>query len=336
MKQVFSVVLLIFGTVVGSGFSSGSEIVVFFSRFGRLSYLFVVLAVVLFCLLFYFFLRAGVKMVALMENNKLIKGISLFVSIVFASSMFAGTNSLFAHFSISASWILTGVLIVICLYVVCKGVSGLERANALIMPLAGVMFVVVLGFGCLSKGGVMPVASKIAGWWYCPLYVALNTSTSGLVFAKAGSKLTKKQALLTCLFSSLLLAIFLLFGNFVIRNNPDCYASEMPFLTVAKSNKFVFVFAFVLILLGCATTLLSLCFTIKNLAKQSIKNDWVCNLTAVFLPFVLSGFGFAKIVAIVYPLCSVLGVFVLLFSIFSFYQTYKVIHQKSKNTQNGR
>ncbi len=335
MKQVFSVVFLIFGTVVGSGFSSGSEIVVFFSRFGRLSYLFVLIAVVLFFGLFYFFLRSSERMVVLMENNKLLKWISLFVSIVFAASMFAGTNSLFAHFSTLTRWILTGVLVGACLYVVCKGVSGLERANGLIMPLAGVMFVVVLGFGCLSKGGLVPVASKVAGWWYCPLYVALNTSTSGLVFAKAGSKLTKKQALLTCLFSSFLLAFFLLLGNFVIRNNPDCFASEMPFLEVAKSNKFVFVLAFVLILLGCATTLLSLCFTIKNLAKQSIKSDWICNLLAVFMPLVLSGFGFAKIVAIVYPLCSILGVFVLLFSIFSFYQTYNVIHQKGKNAQDG-
>ena len=335
MKQVFSVVFLIFGTVVGSGFSSGKEIFVFFSRFGGWSYFFVVLAVGLFFVLFYFFLRAGERMVVLMENNKLLNLVSLFVSLIFASSMFAGVGSLFEHFSPLASLVMKGVLVAMCLYVVCKGVSGLEKANAWIMPVAGVMFLVVLGFGCLSSGGVVPVASKFAGWWYCPLYVALNTSTSGLVFAKAGEKLTKKQAFCACLFSALLLAIFLLLGNFVLRNNPDCFASEMPFLAVAKANKFVFCLAFVLILLGCATTLLSLCFTVKNLLSKSIKSEFAGNVLSVFLPLILSGFGFAKIVAYLYPLCSVLGVFVLLFSIFSFYQTYKVIHRKSKDAQDG-
>ena len=53
MKKVWTTVFLLFGTIVGSGFSSGKEILVFFSRFGELSYLYIVIACVLFFLLFY-------------------------------------------------------------------------------------------------------------------------------------------------------------------------------------------------------------------------------------------------------------------------------------------
>ena len=47
MKE-FGKVMLIIGMVIGSGFASGKEIAVFFSRFGWLSYVFIPIAFLLF------------------------------------------------------------------------------------------------------------------------------------------------------------------------------------------------------------------------------------------------------------------------------------------------
>ena len=55
---------------------------------------------------------------------------------------------------------------------------------------------------------------------------------------------------------------------------------------------------------------------------------------AVFLPFVISIVGFSEIISFLYPICSILGVFVILFSIFSLNKADDVIHAKGKDTQN--
>ena len=61
MSKVFLIVFVIFGTVVGSGFSSGKEIMIFFSRLGVLSYLYILLAGFGFFWLFLFFLNLWTK-----------------------------------------------------------------------------------------------------------------------------------------------------------------------------------------------------------------------------------------------------------------------------------
>ena len=68
MAKVFVAVLVLFGAVLGSGFASGKEIVVFFSRFGNLSFLYIFLAAFLFFLLFYFFLKNAEKIAIIVEK----------------------------------------------------------------------------------------------------------------------------------------------------------------------------------------------------------------------------------------------------------------------------
>lgn len=300
-----------------------------------MSYLYILVASVMFFAVFYFFLRSGRRLILILENNKIINLISLFVSVVFASSMFAGVIGLANHLTVAAKFLMVVFVFAVCLFAVCKGVAGLEKINLVLMPFATVLFLIVLVWGCFAKGKFSQSVGLFAGWWYCPLYVALNCSMSGIVVAKAGENMTKKQAVLSCLFSAGLLFVFLMMGNFVLRKNPDCFASEMPFLYVAKDNKFVFLLVFFLIFIGCLTTLISLCFTIKNSTEKIIKNNLFCNFVSVFLPLFFSSLGFSEIISNLYPICSVLGIFVLLFSIFSFKQTYKIIHRKSEHTQDG-
>lgn len=56
MKKIFSAVMIVIGTVIGSGFASGKEIAVFFSRFGAVSYFFIPLTFFAFLVLFMLFL----------------------------------------------------------------------------------------------------------------------------------------------------------------------------------------------------------------------------------------------------------------------------------------
>ena len=65
----FSVVLAIVGTIVGSGFISGKEIAVFFTRFGLFSYPCIFLAFFLFWGIFYLILIKLIVIMPLLDIN---------------------------------------------------------------------------------------------------------------------------------------------------------------------------------------------------------------------------------------------------------------------------
>lgn len=334
MIKVCSVVFLIFGTVVGSGFSSGKEIMVFFSRFGVLSYLYIFLASLIFFFVFYFFLNYGKYVIEKIEKTKILNFITVFSSIVFAASMFAGIKSLFFYFPIWLYYFFNILIIVCCFLIVLRGVSWLEKLNLLLMPTAGMLFLTVLFYSMSISSDITISVNSWAGFLYAPLYVTLNCSMSAVLISGEGRGMTKKQTFFASLFSAIILFFFLTLGNYVLQRNSETLVGEMPFLTIVKDNPLMFCFAFIVVLVGSFTTLISLCFTVKTSFLKFGKSDKISTSLSIFIPFALSTFGFSQIVSHLYPLCSVFGVFVLLFAIASFKQTDKIIHPKCKNTQN--
>ena len=326
MSKIFSTVFVIFGLIVGSGFASGKEIFVFFSRFGPISYLYIFLTGVLFCGVFYLLLTLGRKIVKIIEDSKILSVILFLVSIVFCASMFAGLSSLFGYFALWFRIVCLVFVLSFSFFVALKGIKTLKKINLILMPIVTFVFVIVLFFARkISLGGECFV-SAWAGVVYLLFYVGLNTCTGVFLLAKLGENLSKKQAILSSLFSCFLILFFLFLGNFVLQKNLVSFSSEMPFLFIVQENKILFLLAFVVVLVGCFTTLVSLSFSIKIYFEKVAKNDFLSACLSVSIPFCMSLLGFSKIVLIVYPIASVLGIFVLLFSIFSLNKTDKKIH----------
>ncbi len=329
-------IFLIFGTIFGAGFSSGNEVVVFFSRFGNMSYLYILLAGFLMYFVLYFFLRHGKKIASTIENNKILNALVIFITIIFCASMYAGIENLLCYFPRILHVFLSCIVIVGCVIVVVKGMGGLEKTNMFLMPVLSILFLCVLCLNLTKTSDyILEKTQSFFGFFYSPLYVALNTCMSVFVLSKMGEKLSKKQAQISSLFSALIVFGFLILSNFVLERNPECFASEMPILYICDGNFAVFFVEFFVILAGCFTTLISLCFTLKNSFKKIIKNNYLCNLSAVFLPYFVGQLGFSEIISFLYPICSILSIFIILFSIFFFKQTDKIIHSKSKETKNG-
>ncbi len=324
MLKIFSVVFLIFGTVVGSGFSSGKEIMVFFSQFGITSYLYIFVAGFLFYAVFFFFLEYGNKISKKLEESKILNFMVLFISLVFCSSMFAGIKNLFSYFSTPFFVISFVSLVILCLLVTKKGIRSLEKVNLVLMPLTMLCFIFVLGFCVQQHSDFSFSNSPWAGAFYGPLYVALNTCMSGFVISRAGDGLSKKQKRFSCLLATCLIVGLLLFGNFVLLNNSESFFSEMPFLSLASKNENMFYVAFLIIFCGCFTTLISLCYTLKVCLSRIIKNETTCVILSVFMPLIASQLGFSQIVSFLYPICSVLGIFMLGFLL------VKTFHEKKK------
>ncbi len=327
---------MIFAMIVGSGFASGKEIFVFFSRFGNLSYLYIFLACLLFFGLFYLFLTKGGCVVDRLEKSKVLNLVLIFISLVFCASMFAGLISLFSFLPKILRYLMIVLLLLFTLFTTIKGIRIFEKISLYLMPICLFVFLAVLVFISFKDSSIYLQTSAGAGILYVPLYVALNFSTGTIIVAKAGRGMNKKQTFLTSLFSTILLFAFLTFGNFVLRNHSESFYADMPFLYLCQGNGVFFLLCYSVIFVGCLTSLISLCLTLKVSLSGVLKNNLLNVLIAVFVPFIISELGFSSIVSNLYPLASVLGIFVLLFFICSFKQTDKIIHQEGKDTQNKR
>lgn len=325
-------ILSIVGTVIGSGFLSGKEIVVFFSRFGILSFPCIVFACLFFYLLFIYFLQYGDKFVQKFEKSKVFCIFNLVIAIIISSAMFAGCDNSLP--SVEIKWIFFIIVIFISILITRKGLSRLGKINFVLVPI----MIGVLVFCIFSKINFeekLFIANEysIFSIFYCILYVFFNISTSILLISKLGQTLSDKQKVRVGIISALALCILLLIANFLLLQNVHAFGQDMPLIFLFEGGK-LFVMRFV-ILLGCVTTLFSLVYTSSNCLRGLCKNDFFIILISVFLPFVISFWGFGNIVSFFYPLSSMLSLMLLgyLFVVPLFKRTYAKIHSSGKNTK---
>lgn len=334
MKSILAFMVII-GTVIGSGFLSGKEIVVFFSRFGVLSFPCIILAFFLFFFLFTFFFEHGSKAILKLEKSRFSTIINLLVCLILSSAMFAGCKEVIGFYPNFLKTIFFIVLILYCFYIIKKGVGGLEKSNLVLVPI----MVIVLIFSLFKSVDLtkLTIVHKpqlsLLSVVYSALYVLLNTSNSCIVLAKLGQNLSKPQKMRVAFFSALALCCILLFANFVLLQNPNVFSKDMPLLALFQGWQSLVMQ--IIVLLGCVTTLFSLVFTSSSSMRGLCKSRFCIVFVSVLLPFILSFFGFGKIVSLLYPLTSVLSIFLLgdLFFIPLFKRAYTKIHSRSKNTE---
>lgn len=326
--------MVIVGTVIGSGFLSGKEIVVFFSRFGKMSYFCIFLAFLLFWGLFYFFLKFGSNTIARLKKSKFANFLNIIICFTLSSAMFAGIFSLTEDLPlILRIFILATVFILSCI-VSLRGARFLEKLNLILVPIM-IIFLIInlirmfsLKSGGLFEGGYYPYSI-----FYCLLYVVLNTSNSAIVISNFSSTLSNKQKVQVSFFSALALFLILLFANIVLLQNSFVFGEDMPLLSLTKGWQRILMS--IIILIGCSTTLFSLVYTISGSLRGVHNNKFFLLFFSVVLPFASSFIGFGFIVSIFYPMTSVFGIFLLcdLFCVPFFKKAYKRIHSAGKNTK---
>ncbi len=330
MKKSLYTFLILVGTVIGSGFLSGKEIVVFFSRFGLLSYPCIVLATILFAALFFFLLSAGEKAVKRLQKSKYSNLINIVICTILSSAMFAGCFNVLNKLG---SFIAYPFLLIIgfaCFIINRKGLGYLEKANLIIVPI--MVFMLIANVASQAKLGTETHVYSYLGIYYAVMYVILNTASSSVLLANLGESLSKKQKAQVSILSALVLGAILLLANFVLLQNPSNFNEEMPLISLFSGLQGALMQ--LVILFGCLTTLFSAVFTLGQ-SLRGLIGVKSANVASILAPLILSFLGFGNIVSMLYPLSSVLGIFLLfdLFLVPFFKQTYKTIHSARNNTK---
>ncbi len=326
-------VLAILGTVLGSGFVSGKEIVVFFSRFGLWSYPTIAIVFVLFYYLLKWLLSAGERVEKILKESKFAFALNLIVCTIFSSSMFAGVTDMLGENRV-LSVIFMAVILTFCWLISRRGISCLDKINLALVPfMFGTLCFMVASI--LVRGGVQISQTSFGGAsvFYAFLYVLLNTANSCLLFGKLGTRLTARQKTRVAFVSALVLSVMLAFVNTALLINPQVLGESMPLLALFD-GAFGVVVA-IAILVGCLTTLFSLIYGCSSSMRGLCKNEIYIFLISVITPFAISFIGFGRIVQWLYPLASVLGAILLSTILFVplFKRGNKKVHSPRKHTK---
>ncbi|MEG2001598.1 MAG: hypothetical protein RR107_00725 [Clostridia bacterium] len=327
MKSVMKIGLgsfVIVGTVIGAGFASGREILVFFGKDAKnILFLFVTLFCSLFFLSLYFMSigkRAKINCAKDMLTIKNATAKNAVASILAAtflvstSSMLAGIDEIAkTTFGLSLPFASIASFFVATFFIV-KGVNGLKLANSILVPVI-LAFIIATSVFYLNKGldldfsvgnGFLTTTLNAVG------YSLMNILLAAVVLCKLGEGMSKCEMKFTAFFSSVIIAAVVALFLLAMTNFKNLSGVPMPIITLAEgiSKNFANVSSCV-IYFGIFTTLLASYYCLYEHIHSYAKSPCVSVLICFSLSFSLSRLGFANIVAYFYPIESVLAVMLL-------------------------
>lgn len=323
---VFTFIFAVTGAIIGAGFASGKEISTFFAQYGFLSILFVVFAAILFFWVFYLFTKIGkkIKPNSVSDISKNIFGRAsiiidfLFIisSLITLSSMLAGLDSTM-QITFGERYIFPFASILSCVIVAIILNFGLKKifqfTDKIIPFMLSIIFVVAIAFlifGAKQQVGYAQINQNIFSLSVSPiLYVCMNTFGNIFLVAKTGSYLKKKQIIVSCLISCVLLvfSIFVVLLS-ILFGGEDIFLSDMPMLSIAYSLGTGFgTLYFITLIVAIFTTVCTTAYSISCWLNNYVPSKFLCGVIVLSLGFVFSRFGFSTIVDIFYPLEGIFG-----------------------------
>ncbi len=311
MLNEFGVFLTIVGTILGCGFFSGKEIVIFFSQFGQWSYLAIFLAFIFFFLIFKFLLNVSTLALKKIQSSKLFLIFNIANCIIFSAVMFACIRECF-EISFVFQILILAIVVCLCVFILKNGFSVFSNFNKIFVPFMCLLFIVLLfnKFSFSFQANFL-TSLPFPSIFYSLLYCALNGANNCLVISKLGQNLHSKQKTRIAFLSAFVLSIILLCANFTLLQNQDSFNSIMPFLSIFYGWQNLALK--IVIFLGALTSLCSLTFNFRISLENVITNKLLLYFIAIVIPLIVSLFGFSFIVSFLEPIASVFSINVLIF-----------------------
>lgn len=333
MKNVFKIVFVIIGTLIGAGFASGQEIYVFFFSYGIKGFIGIIISSVGMGGLIYKTLGIINKyninsykdlLDILIKNKKENKYfnfkniinliINIFILVTFFI-MIAGFGAYFEQqFGIN-SLVGSSILAILNFVIFLTSVKGVIKANELLVPML-IVFLVIIGFINIIDINIVKLGNYI---------IRTNQSNyilSAIIYASYNSILlipvlitlkkyinTKKQILFISLIGTIIVIllatiIFLI----LIRVDVDITKLEMPAVYVV-SNIFKFleiIYGFI-ILGSIFTTSISLGTSfLQNVSKNKRSYTQIAAIMCI-TSVLTSQIGFSNLINLLYPIFGYLG-----------------------------
>ncbi|MBM4764329.1 GerAB/ArcD/ProY family transporter [Bacillus sp. B15-48] len=318
----FQIAAVYVGTVVGAGFATGREIVEFFSRFGFIGLLGILMSGYIFIFMGSKLMRISAQIGARSYEQfnehlfgkvlgRIINIIMLVMLLGVCGVMLSGAGAVFEEqLGISKN---IGIIITIGLSVLVMiiGIKGLFAVNSFVVPM-----MIVFSFILLFLSAKLPNFSQQAlyipaaedGWKsvIAPFtYTAFNLSLSQAVLVPVAAEIKDdKTVKWGGILGGIALTIVLLAGHFTLVMLPELESYEIPMATIMKNLAAGLYGVFILIIYGeIFTSIIGNIFGLERQIKKYLPIPSVLIVISIFIVcYLISQIDYSTLLAYLYPL----------------------------------
>lgn len=331
MKEIFTIVLVIIGALIGAGFASGQEIYSFFYSYGKIG----LLGLIITFFLIGFFIYKSLKIIyendinsydeflgMFIKNKKITKAVNVIMNILLLISyyiMIAGFGAYFEQEIGVAKIIGSGILAIMTAVVFFTSVKGVIKASEYIVPVLLIFIVIIGGINLSTINVEVDIPVLKSGWFLSSIiYCSFNMILLIPVLISLRKQITRKSNIkyISIICGILMIIISLMIFMLLPKCDVDISTLEMPVVYVISTafSKFKSIYAFI-ILSSIFTTAISIGIGfLQNICKTK-KSYPQFVLFMCITSLIVTNFGFSKLVNIVYPVFGYLGIIQMIFII---------------------
>lgn len=310
-----SVAMLIVGTMIGAGFASGREVVAFFGAVPNMFIALIAGILVFGCSVLFLFVGRRAQKPDIGEVNGCVFGkfraladvFMLFNSMTVLGAMLAGTDSLAAEF-IDIRPLASVVLGGLCAVTAVKGMSGVLKANAVLVPI----MIVFLSI-CSIMAIEFPFRAQTShiNVYNIVLYVSMNMILGGSVLTTV-RRLSPREIILASALASVIIAALLVLIMGALQSCSAAHA-DMPVLLIAlKNGRIMYLICMPVIAASIFTTMLSAFKSVYDYVVGFIGNKIISAVSVLAGGMFVGAMGFSGVVDTLYPIMGIIGMVYLL------------------------
>ncbi|MEX2414512.1 MAG: hypothetical protein WD424_00090 [Paenibacillaceae bacterium] len=315
------------GTVVGAGFATGQEILQFFTLYGKMATLTIVISSILFIWL-------GTKIMVISHEikaysyedmnihlfgNHLGRWVSLLMLILLlaiTTVMLAGAGSVFSeHLNISYQ---LGLLITMLLayLVIVRGMSGIKAVNSLVVPIMFFFTIIVFKLAIQSPSGYnfLYLSSDYPSWriWLSPfMYTAFNLVLSQAVLVPLGATTPDIRTIrLGGLIGGVGITIMLWIGHIALSAHmPGIVQYDIPMgHIIIPLGPWVYIMFIFIIYAEIFTTLIADLYGLSlQLEQRTSMHPRFMVILLLVVCYAVSQIGFRTLLSTLYPLMGLIS-----------------------------
>ena len=331
MKKTIQIASAFIGIIIGAGFASGQEILQYYTSFGLIGTVAIVISTVLFAYIGMVLTRLGSRMKAKNHSDVIYKisgkvlgtiidYILVLVLIGVGVVMIAGGGSTLNQQFGLPFWVGALLMVVLLSITVVNDVSRVVGIIGSITPFLIVSVILVSVYTLFTMDGNFADLSSIASqqqkalpnWGLSAInYVAFNIAVgASMAIVMGGDEPNEKTAAMGGFLGGLGIGVLITLSHFAILAKIELVVGyDMPMLKIVSDISPILGIIYSVILFGMVfNTAVSMFYSFgARFAKTGTKKFNIITIGSILVGFVLSFVGFTGLVSIFYPLFGYMG-----------------------------
>lgn len=340
-KEAVKIGFAYVGIVVGAGFSTGQEVMQFFSPYGLWSYIGVILSGLILGFIGRQVAKIGTAFDAqnhestldyLFGNkfSKIVDYLLIFFLFGISVTMLAGAGSTFEESFGVPTWLGALIMVIVIYITLLMDFNKIVRALGVVTPFLIILVVIIAAYylfnGSISFGEVndaVPDASLVKGILYGINYGGLAFAVGfSTIVAIGGDASRRRVSGAGALFGGIVYTILLALINFALQSEfTKIEDASIPMLTLANDiHPWIGLVLSIIMLAVMYNTILGLMYSFAaRFTEPYSKKYHIYIVVMVIVAFALSFVGFAGLINFLYPIMGVVGLVVVIGVLVKYY-----------------